>query len=183
MLVCFLSFNINAQEVKEKMFTHSLTENLGIIRSFQLDDIPTYPSLNGIYSLLNLIPSYEFGYKNKVFLRLKFRNLENTKRISEIYGRFDAYSIVLNYNFLKRNSKHSLKIGSGYVLGDYHDKTFYYNNNGGIEYYHGNDIENHFLFTLSYLYKLNNHYSFGMEADLYNILMYREYSFALKYTF
>jgi hypothetical protein len=181
-LCCFLSYNINAQEAKEKKFTHSLTENFGTILKFQLDNMPNYPALNGDYSFLNLIPSYEFGYNNKVFFRLKFRNLENESNSFEIYRRFDAYSIVLNYNLLKRNSKHSFKIGAGYVLGHYHDKTFY-EYNEEINYNYGKDIENHLLFTLSYLYKIDNHLSFGIEADFYDVLMYREYSVAIRYTF
>lgn len=181
-LCCFLSYNINAQEAKEKKFTHSLTENFGTILKFQLDNMPNYPALNGDYSFLNLIPSYEFGYNNKVFFRLKFRNLENESNSFEIYRRFDAYSIVLNYNLLKRNSKHSFKIGTGYVLGHYHDKTFY-EYNEEINYNYGKDIENHLLFTLSYLYKIDNHLSFGIEADFYDVLMYREYSVAIRYTF
>lgn len=162
-----ITFNLYSQEEKESVFTHTLTESIGIIKTYQLmDNSKLNMSINGGYSFLNLIPAYELGYNNKWFLKFKFRNLKNETDDNDGYLRIDVYNLILNYNLLNKNSLHSFKIGAGYVLG-----------------YANEQIKHNFLLSLSYFYKIDKHFSLGIEADLYSIIIYREYSLSLGYTF
>lgn len=169
------SFNLYSQEEKESIFTHTLTESVGIIQAYQLmENSKPHLTINGGYSLLNLIPAYELGYNNKWFLKYKFRNLENEKDNDDIYLRINVHNLILNYNLLNKNSLHSFKIGAGYVLWNVSEHR-----NG----HRNGDIKHNFLLSLSYFHKIDKHFSLGIEADLYGIIIYREYCLSLSYTF
>ena len=162
-----ITYNLYSQEEKKSVFTHTLTESIGIIKTFQLmEESKLNMSINGVYSFLNFIPAYELGYNNKWFLKFKFRNLKNEKDDNGEYHRINFYNLILNYNLLNKNSLHSFKIGAGYVLGSANEQ-----------------IKHNFLLSLSYFYKFDKHFSLGIEADLYSIIIYREYSLSLGYTF
>lgn len=130
-----------------------------------MEDSPSYLSISGGYRLLNLIPSYELVYNNKLFLKLKFRNLENNASNMDGYFRIDAYNFVLNYNFLKKISLHSFKIGLGYVLINLNEKQTQYDAMllEKKSYYY-NEIEHQFLLSLSYSYKITPNFSFGIDV-------------------
>ena len=168
-----------SQEAKKHKFTHSLTENVGMIFKFNLEGDSFYPSVTGGYSLLNFIPSYELGYNNMFFLKLKYRNLENETNHFYYggYYRSDAYSVLISYNLLKKTSSNSLKIGFGYSLLNVVDKSLLPSS------YYENYQKNFVLAEFSYTYKVTSNFAFGFDIDLYQILFFTELSFALTYTF
>lgn len=95
----------------------------------------------------NLIPSYEIGYKNKYFAKLRYITFSE-KYTGNIYladydymlpirdQRFNLFSLVLGYNFLKPQSSHLLKLGLelgyGFDRLKYEDKHIDYYNYFGI---------------------------------------------------
>lgn len=95
----------------------------------------------------NLIPSYEIGYKNKYFAKLRYITFSE-KYTGNIYladydymlpirdQRFNLFSLVLGYNFLKPQSNHLLKLGLelgyGFDRLKYEDKHIDYYNYFGI---------------------------------------------------
>lgn len=95
----------------------------------------------------NLIPSYEIGYKNKYFAKLRYI-IFSEKYTGNIYladydymlpirnQRFNLFSLVLGYNFLNAKSNHLLKLGLelgyGFDRLKYEDKHIDYYNYFGI---------------------------------------------------
>ena len=48
-----ITFNLYSQEEKKSVFTHTLTESIGIIKTFQLmEESKLNMSINGVYSFL-----------------------------------------------------------------------------------------------------------------------------------
>lgn len=186
LILLFLSITYSgfSQEEKKHNFTHTLTENIGFISKFNLENKGGYPSINGAYSLLNLIPSYELGYNNKTFLKLKFRNLTNETNSYQLYLRQDAYTALFSYNLLNKNSNHSFKSGLGYTLVRHVEKYVNYDMNGNeLPASYEKESLNNFLVALSYSYKVTPHFAFGFDLDLYDIIIFTEFSLALSYTF
>lgn len=95
----------------------------------------------------NLIPSYEIGYKNKCFAKLRYITFSDTYNDNTYLAdydymlpireqRFNLFSLVLGYNFLNAQSNHLLKLGLelgyGFDRLKYEDKHIDYYNYFGI---------------------------------------------------
>lgn len=184
LLFLCIAFSGVSQEEKKHNFTHTLTENIGLIYKFNLQCDGFYPSISSAYSFLNLIPSYELGYNNNMFLKLKFRNVEDNIKYDRGYTRNNEYSVLFRYNVLKKTSSHSLKFGVGYALLSGIEKYVDYDENGqDLPHRYERFTKNTFLIDLSYSYKVTPHFAFGFDMDLYQIIAFTEFSMAFSYTF
>ncbi len=189
LILLFLSITFSgfSQEEKKHKFTHTLTENIGLVYKLELDFLDVYPSIHDNYSLRNLIPSYELGYNNKFFLRLKYRNLtskfyEYTN--TEVVSKYDAYSIAFSYNLYDDSSPHSVRFGAGYYVANFMEKTIGIDGpNRSTPTYDNRMKYSNLLLTWSYVYKLTPHFSIGTDIDFYNFIFRVEGSVALSYTF
>ncbi len=195
-LVCLLFLAIpligfSQEEKKEKLFSHTISNNIGIIIPLDLDwGYYPYPTFDGTkYSYLNFILSYELGFKNMVFAKLKFRNLRNTYYDDYPFFRennySDAYSIIFTYNTLwKKSKKLLLKVGQGFSIFNWHTK---YERLDGYGNYLSTEYSNHnsfgFLVSLGLSYKIIENFAVGLDIDLYYLILFREYSLSFSYTF
>ena len=116
----------------------------------------------------NLIPSYEIGYKNKYFAKLRYITFSE-KYTGNIYladydymlpirdQRFNLFSLVLGYNFLNAQSNHLLKLGL--ELGYGFDRLKYEDRH--IDYYNYFGIGG----ELSYKYFITDNIGIGGEIN------------------
>lgn len=182
----FLSFT---QEKAKKRFSHTIAQNYGVIVQFQLGPNIITPSIDGTnYKFLNLIPSYEFGFNNMFFAKLKFRNLRNhyyMSYYSQETDYLDAYSVIFTYNILRKHKTRMLQVGTGYSLMHIHSKNTYidqYGNKPSVEY--AEDFKfHHFIIAISSTQKITQNFGVGIEINLYDIIFFRDYSLFLSYTF
>jgi len=169
MLVCLFLFsqmafsqsdNKASTQGQQKVFSHTIQTQAG------------YRWIDGFLGdynfLTNLIPSYELGYKNKYFAKLRYvtfsKDYTGYNYLTD-YGlvyqpvkstRFNLFSLVLGYNFLNSQSKHILK--GGLDLGYGFDNVLY---DGYIrKYYHYFGLAG----ELSYKYFIT--YNIGIGAEL-----------------
>ncbi|NCC18913.1 MAG: hypothetical protein EOM29_08255 [Bacteroidia bacterium] len=148
LLVFFLSFSqigfsqsesSNSCKFKKEDLSHTIQTQVG------------YRWIDGFLGFYdfktNLIPSYEIGYKNKYFAKLRYITFSE-KYSGNIYladydymlpirdQRFNLFSLVLGYNFLNAQSNHLLKLGLelgyGFDRLKYEDKHIDYYNYFGI---------------------------------------------------
>ena len=157
-----------------KKFTHTIQTTLGTRSLSHQNDDRIYGNF-----YLNLIPSYELGYKNKFFVKLRYANYYYDKiqwidlepqggvltqttylyPILEQKQRIDVYSIVLSYNILNRVKRHNLKLGLDMGCG--FTKLY-----GDMRY--KQDDKNNLIelgLELSYKFYINQHFAIGAEAD------------------
>ncbi|MBP1631116.1 MAG: hypothetical protein H6Q15_2009 [Bacteroidetes bacterium] len=186
-----------SQEEKEYRFTHTLTESVGLFYNYDNLFGKEYSfSVWEKYGLINLIPSYELGYNNMLFAKVKVRNFEyykgsttefndypnNLKLIKDESNR-NAFSLVLGYNFLKKNPKHSLRLGAGLsCLRSYSKEELVYPNRTDshkvVQYKYLLNLE------LSYRYMISKHFGIGAEFENYGVTSSKYFlNGTLSYTF
>jgi len=191
-LLILLSFSSNSfsQTNNQNEFSHTIAHDFGIIIPFMLDSYEPKPSFDGsAYSALNFIPSYELGYRNMFFGKVKYRNLRNREiyfdDISEEKEYLDAYSIIFSYNTLWMKDKLALKVGAGYSIFNVHTVKSGFDNNSQVNYKeHIQDIKYaNFVFSVSLTKKLSKNFVVGLDIDLYDLIICRDYSLSLGYTF
>lgn len=116
----------------------------------------------------NFIPSYEIGYKNKYFAKLRYITFSE-KYSGNVYlidydyllpvrsQRFNLFSLVLGYNFLNAQSNHLLKLGL--ELGYGFDRLKYVDKH--IDYYNYFGVGG----ELSYKYFITDNIGIGGEIN------------------
>jgi len=198
LLLLAISFKGFSQEEKKHRFTHTLTESVGLFYNndnFLFDQYSFSVWEN--YGLINLIPSYELGYNNMLFAKVKVRHFQYYDETStEIYTLLpsdikairmvensNAFSLIVGYNFLRKSNKHSLRLGAGLsCLRSYVNFELIYPNRTdsyrGVQYIYQLNLE------LSYRYMINKHFGIGAEFENYGMPFNRYFlSGTLSYTF
>ncbi len=169
LLLCLLSFSklgfsqdesSNSCKFNKEDFSHTIQTQVG------------YRWIDGFLGFYdfktNLIPSYEIGYKNKYFAKLRYITFsdtfnDNTYLVDYHYivpvreQRFNLFSLVLGYNFLKPQSNHLLKLGL--ELGYGFDRLKYEDKHIGYYDYFGLGGE------LSYKYFITKNIGIGGEIN------------------
>lgn len=194
-LCLILSSSVSFSQENEKIFTHTLQINAGYRGLVNTPDIggasPSWYNWSG-NDCLNLIPSYELGYKNKFFAKLRYANYYYSKMLSIRYNqvesvdgtnplfyypdliytivenidRVDVLSVVFSYNFLNKSKRNHLKLGLdiGYGL-----ETSVHGLYNGVNWREKMDYATYknllnLGIELSYKHYLNKHFAIGVET-------------------
>jgi len=195
-LSLILTSSVTFSQENEKPFTHTLQINAGYRGLVNTSDIgglnPSWYNWSG-NDCLNLIPSYELGYKNKFFAKLRYANYYYSRRLSirynEVYyvdgteypdyfypdliysiveniDRVDVLSVVFSYNFLNKSKRNHLKLGFdiGYGL-----ETSIKGLDYGVNWREKMDFATYknllnLGIELSYKHYLNKHFAIGVET-------------------
>lgn len=151
------------QRINSKTFTHTFQTQLG----FKWVD-----GFLGNYDFwANFLPSYEIGYQNKYFAKLRYVTFYEDYRDYNVetylvdyaiykpmkYQRFNLFSLVLSYNLLNPDSDHILKVGAD--LGYGVDKLKFRDNSKA--YFNYMELG----FELSYKYFFYENFGIGAEAN------------------
>jgi len=187
--------SVSFSQENEKLFTHTLQINAGyrgLVNTSDLGAEPSWYNWSG-NDCLNLIPSYELGYKNKFFAKLRYANYYYSQRLSirynqvyDVYGseyppyfypdiyysivenidRVDVLSVVFSYNFLNKSKRNHLKLGFdiGYGL-ETSIKGLDYEENWRekMDFATYKNLLNLGI-ELSYKHYLNKHFAIGVET-------------------
>lgn len=205
-LSLILSSSVSFSQENEKIFTHTLQINAGyrgLVNTCDLGAEPSWYNWSG-NDCLNLIPSYELGYKNKFFAKIRYANYYYSKRLSMRYNqvyyvngteypdyfypdiiytivenidRVDVLSVVFSYNFLNKSKRNHLKLGLdiGYGL-----ETSVHGLYNGVNWREKMDYASYknllnLGIELSYKHYLNKHFAIGVETG-FSYLVSKGYS-------
>ena len=162
-LICMFGGICYGQQ-ESRTFSHTLQEEIGIFEASYNDYLH-----QDLYNIkwINFIPAYEIGYKNKVFAKIRFKNLIHVEEEKEIWRFFapsssrvveeklDMMSLVVSYNYFSCQ-KHTLKAGIdfGYC---WHELT----TAAGNEF---NDKLWSLAIEASYKYNFNPHFAVGVQG-------------------
>jgi hypothetical protein len=171
-LIFIVGYNGFSQE--NKRFSMTIQTNIGLYSSYY-----NYNSEWKQHSgkmLVNLIPTFEVGFKNKIFIKAKRYNLARATAqwtyetwffdirdtiTDTVSRRDDLYAVGVSYNFLNKRSDMSLK--AGIDLGIVYEKNadkyswlWFHLSDNNLSPYIGLDLE--------YKYFITKHIAVGVDG-------------------